>query len=104
VDILSFEGSNRGHGKATNTMKKTNRNWGISLFILGNHLNGRTRSRRIGFGGVLTDEENVAIVKWVLTMQKVGLPITLEQLKMNMVEFTQTKPTPFYNGILHVSW
>jgi hypothetical protein len=48
--------------RGTNTMKKTSRNWGIPLFFLGNHLNGKTRSRRIRLGGVLIDEENVAIV------------------------------------------
>jgi hypothetical protein len=37
-------------------------------------------------------------------MQEVGLPITLQQLKMKMVEGTQTRPTPFYNGIHGASW
>jgi hypothetical protein len=36
-------------------------------------------------------------------MQEMGLPITLQQLKMKMVELTQTKLAP-YNGILGVSW
>jgi len=90
--------------RGTNTMKKASRNWGIPLFFLGNHLNGRTRNRSIIFGGTLTDEENVAIVRWVLTMQEVGLPITLQQLKMKMVEVTQIKLAPFYNGIPSASW
>jgi hypothetical protein len=85
-------------------MKEASRNCGIPLFFLGNHLNGRLRRRRIKFGGVLTYEENVAIVRWVLTMQEVGLPITLQQLKMKMVQVTQTKPAPFYNGIPGASW
>jgi hypothetical protein len=62
--------------RGTNTMKKTSRNWGIPLSSVQNHLNGRIKSRRIRFGGVLNVEENVAIVRWVLTMQEVGLPIT----------------------------
>jgi len=37
-------------------------------------------------------------------MQEVGLLITLQQLKMKMVEFTQTRPIPFYNGILGGCW
>jgi len=86
--------------KGTNTMKKASRNWGIPLFFLGNHLNDKIRSRRIKFGGVLTYEENVAIVRWVFTMQKVGLLITLQQLKMKILEVTQTRFAPFYNGIL----
>jgi len=60
----------------TNTMRKSSRNWGIPLSFLQNHSNGRIKSKRIRFGGVLTDEDNVAIVRWVLTMQEVGLPIT----------------------------
>jgi hypothetical protein len=62
--------------RGTNTMKKASRNWGIPLSSVRNHLNGRIKSRRIRFGGVLNVEENVAIVRWVLTMQEVGLPIT----------------------------
>jgi len=62
--------------RGTNTMRKASRNWGIPLSFLRNHLNGRIKSKRIRFGGVLTNEENVAIVRWVLTMQEVGLPIT----------------------------
>jgi hypothetical protein len=84
--------------RGTNTMRKSSRNCGIPLFFLGNHLNGRIRSKRIGFGEVLIDEENVTIIRWELTMQEVGWPITLQQLKMKMVEFTQTRPIPFYNG------
>jgi hypothetical protein len=37
-------------------------------------------------------------------MQKCGLSITFHQLKMKVVELTQTKPTPFKNGILGNSW
>jgi len=76
----------------------------VNLVFSWKSLNGRTKRRRIGFGGLLIDEKNVAIVKWVLTMQKMGLPITLQQLKLKMVEFTQTRPIPFHNGIPRVSW
>ncbi len=90
--------------RGTNTMKKASRNWGIPLFFLRNHLNDRIMSRTIRFGGVSIDEKNVAIVRWVLIMQEVGLPITLQQLKMKMLEFTQTRLAPFYNGIPSASW
>jgi len=33
-------------------------------------------------------------------MQKVGLSITLAQLKMKVAKFTQTKLVPFQEGIL----
>jgi hypothetical protein len=38
---------------------------------------------------VLTYEENVAIVAWILVMKKCGLLIIL-QLKLKVVELTQT--------------
>jgi len=69
--------------RGKNTMKKVSRNCGIPLFFLRNHLNDRIMSRRIRFGGVLIDEKNVSIVRWVLIMQEVGLPITLQQLDEN---------------------
>ncbi len=62
--------------RGTNTMRKASRNWGIPLSFVRNHLNGRIKSKRIRFGGVVNVEKNVAIVKWVLTMQEMGLPIT----------------------------
>jgi hypothetical protein len=37
-------------------------------------------------------------------MQEVGLPITLQELKMKMVEVTQTRLARFYNGIPGDSW
>jgi hypothetical protein len=37
-------------------------------------------------------------------MQIVGLFITLQQLKLKVVEVTQTKPTPFWNGVPGASW
>jgi hypothetical protein len=49
---------------------------------------------------VLIEEENVIIFAWIIGMQECGLSITLQQLKMIVVEFTQTKPTPFKHGML----
>jgi hypothetical protein len=46
----------------------------------------------------------VTIVTWVLGMQECELLITLQQLKMKIVEFTQTRPTPFKHGIPRKSW
>ncbi len=51
--------------------------------------------------GVLTIEDQV-VVFWVLAMQDVGLSISLQQLKMKVVELTQTRPTPF-QAILRTS-
>ncbi len=64
------------------TLRKASRHWNISICSLLDHLNGRTRNQYIKFGGVLTYEEDVAIVTWILAMQEVGLYINLQQLKL----------------------
>jgi hypothetical protein len=46
------------------------------------------------------EEENVIIVAWIIGMQERGPSITLQQLKTIIVEFTQTRPTPFKHGML----
>jgi hypothetical protein len=59
-----------------------------------NHLYGKRRSKKIGPTSVLIVEEDQMVVSWVLAMQDVGLSISLQQLKMKVVELTQTRPTP----------
>jgi hypothetical protein len=38
-------------------------------------------------------------VAWILGIQECELSITLHQLKIKIAKLTQTKPTPFKNGI-----
>jgi hypothetical protein len=52
---------------------------------------------------VLIDEEDVAIVRVVLAMQGLGLFITLQQLKIKVVELTQFKQTPLCNKVPNAS-
>jgi hypothetical protein len=44
----------------------------------------------VGTPRILTKEEDVAIVAWVLGMQSCGLSITLFQLKLKVAKLTQT--------------
>jgi hypothetical protein len=46
---------------------------------------------------VLIEQEDETIATWVQNMQKVGLFITLQQLKLKVANFeiTHTRPTPF---------
>jgi len=37
-------------------------------------------------------------------MRKCGLLISLNQLKLKVAKMTQTKVTPFWNGILGKTW
>ncbi len=40
------------------------------------HLNGKTRFKKMGIGGVLIEEENVIVIAWTLTMSYVDYPLT----------------------------
>jgi hypothetical protein len=44
------------------------------------------------------------VIAWTLVMDECGLSISVQQLKMKVVELTQTKVTPFQNGIPGNSW
>ncbi len=81
--------------KRTYSIKRANKSWNILMSSLVDHLNERTKSKKMGLGGVLTKEEDVAMTTWTLTMQECGLSISLQQLKMKIVELTQTITTPF---------
>ncbi len=70
--------------------------WGILVTSLSDHLNGKTKSRKIGPPGVLIEEEEgEVVVAWVLNMQERGLFITLQQFKWKVVEVTLIRPTTF---------
>jgi hypothetical protein len=56
--------------------------------LLPNHLYGKIRSKKIGPTSVLIAKEDQMVIFWVLAMQDVGLSISLQQLKMKMVELT----------------
>jgi hypothetical protein len=67
-------------------------------------LNGKIRLKKQGPQGVLTNQEDETLMAWILGMQECKLSITLHQLKMKVAKFTQTRPTPFKNGIPKNSW
>jgi hypothetical protein len=59
-------------------LRKDAKYWNIPLPSLLDHLNGRTRFRKVGPQGVLIEQGDIeAIVIWVLNMQKVGLFVNL---------------------------
>jgi hypothetical protein len=66
---------------------------------ISNHLNGKTKSKKTGRGGVLIEEKNVVMIAWTSIMGECGLSINLQQLKTKVTKLTQTKVTPFRNGI-----
>jgi len=64
--------------KGIHSLRKANQSWNISLTSLSDHLNGKTRSKKMGPTNVLIEEEYVVMVGWIITMQKCGLLITLQ--------------------------
>ncbi len=52
----------------TTSLRKASRHWNILLTSLFDHLYGKTRSRKLGLIGVLTIEEDHAMVAWVFFM------------------------------------
>ncbi len=54
--------------------------------------------------GVLSEQEDVEVIAWTLTMQKCGFNVTLHQLKLKVAKITQTRLTPLKDGVLIDSW
>jgi hypothetical protein len=50
------------------SLNKTTKYWNILVTSLSDHLNGRTRCRKVGPQGMLIEHEDEAMVIWVLSM------------------------------------
>ncbi len=57
---------------------------------------------KIDYREMLMDEKNVAILRWIFVMQKIGMSITLQQMKLKVAKLIETKPIPFWNGIFGI--
>jgi hypothetical protein len=79
--------------RGNTSLKKAIKYWNILVTSLSDHLNGRTKCRKVGPQGMLTKHEDEAMVTWVLNIQKVGLSINIQQLKMKVVKISDiSKP------------
>ncbi len=74
--------------RGTHSLRRTNKSWNIPMNFLSNHLNGKTRSKKMGLGGVFIAKEDSEVITWTLVMQECGLSISLQQLKMKVVKLT----------------
>jgi len=54
--------------KGTHSLRKASKSWNIPLNSLSEHFNGKTKSNKMGSTSVLTKEEDVTIVTWILGM------------------------------------
>jgi hypothetical protein len=88
----------------TYSLWRARRAWNIPMSSIFYHLNGKTKSKKMGPKGVPTEEEDVAVIAWTLTMEGCGLLISKQQLNMQVAKLTQTRATPFWDGIPSNSW
>ncbi len=79
----------------THSMKKANKSWNIPMSSFTNHLNGKTKSKKMGPRVVLTKEENAIVITWTLSIQECGPSINLQQLKIKVTKITKARVTPF---------
>ena len=80
------------------------RNMEIPATSLRDHIYGRTIKRKKGRQGVLSVEEESALVKWMLEMQEHAHPICIMELRRKVAEMTQDRWTPFKDGIPGRGW
>ena len=78
--------------------------FGIPPSSLRDHMNGRTVQRNKGRQGVLTKDEESALVQWILQMQEHAHPISILKLKNKVTKITQERWTPFKEGIPGQGW
>jgi len=90
--------------KGTHSLRNASRSWNLPMSSLVDHLHGKTKSRKMGLKGVLIEEEYAIVITWTLAMQKCGLSISLQQLKMIVTKLTQTRVISFRDGIPCNSW
>jgi hypothetical protein len=68
------------------------------------HLFGKRKGRKRGRERILNDEEENDLKTFLQKMQDSGQPFTPTQLKLKVAQLTQTRVTPFVDGIPGKSW
>jgi hypothetical protein len=86
------------------SLRKASHYWNIPLTSLSNHFINKTTSRKRGPPKILSVDEEAEVVESIFGIQECGLSISLHQLKLKAGELTQTRATPFENGIPRTSW
>ena len=76
----------------------------IPVMSLRDHFYERTLKWKKGRQGVLTVEEESALVSWMTEMQDHVHPISILELRRKVAEMTQERWTPFKDGIPRRGW
>ena len=86
------------------SMRGVARENGIPPSTLRGHIYGTTLQRRRGKVGVLTDEEEKTLAQHLVDIQDLGFPLTIGQLREKVSILTQSRHTPFKNGVPGPGW
>jgi hypothetical protein len=65
----------------TYSLWRANMAWNIPMNSIFDHLNGKTRSRKMGLGDVLIEEGDAIVIACTLAMRECGLSISLQLTK-----------------------
>jgi hypothetical protein len=85
-------------------MAEVSRHYKIPRTSLRDHVNGKTKCRKYGAKGVFTKDEEKDQCQYLEEMVRWGHALTPTQLRINVAQLTQTRPTPFTNGMPGISW
>jgi hypothetical protein len=85
-------------------MAEVSKHYKIPRTSLRDHANGKTKCRKYGAKGVLTKEEEKYLCQYLEEMVRWGHALTPTQLRVKVAQLTQTRPTPFTNGMPGISW
>jgi hypothetical protein len=86
------------------SMKKASEQFHIPYSSFREYCYGMRKSRRHGAKGVLSDEGERQLAKWLISMVERGYGLTPTALKMKVSEITMSKDTPFREGIPGGGW
>jgi hypothetical protein len=78
--------------------------FGIPPSTLKAHLIGTIQSRKRGKKALMSEQEEAALVQYVMDMCDRAHPLNMTQLIMKAVQLTQHKETPFKDGISGWGW
>ena len=90
--------------EAGGNIKTTARYFDIPPSSLADHVYGKTLSRKKGPPIVLSEEEERALKAYMIKMQEIGHPLSMQQLRLKVATIVQERVTPFRDGIPGDSW
>ena len=76
----------------------------IPVSTVREHFFGKSKGRKRGPAAILSPEEEQELKTFLLEMANKGHPLTPTELKLKVAQLTQTRRTPFKNGVPGKGW